>query len=169
MTGTTAAAPPASTAYVGLGANLGEARQTVLQAIDALSALPGTLAFAASPLYETEAIGADGPDYVNAVARIETLLSPHELLAELQRIEAAHGRERSYRNAPRTLDLDLLLHGEHRIDSPELTVPHPRMHERAFVLRPLSDLDPHVIVPGRGDARTLLAAVEGQRIRQVNR
>jgi 2-amino-4-hydroxy-6-hydroxymethyldihydropteridine diphosphokinase len=162
-------AAAACIAYVGLGANLGDARGSVQQALEALSALPGTRAFAASPLYATESIGAEGPDYINAVARLETSLAPHALLAELQRIEATHGRERSYRNAPRTLDLDLLLYGDQHIASPTLTVPHPRMHERAFVLMPLCDLDPHAIVPGRGDVRTLLAAVTGQRIRQVNR
>jgi 2-amino-4-hydroxy-6-hydroxymethyldihydropteridine diphosphokinase len=160
-------ASAAATAYVGLGANLGDARGTVRQALEALSALPGTTAFGASPLYASESIGAEGPDYINAVARLETSLEPLALLAELQRIEATHGRERSYRNAPRTLDLDLLLYADQRIALPTLTVPHPRMHERAFVLMPLCDLDPQVVVPGRGDARTLLAAVHGQRIRQV--
>jgi 2-amino-4-hydroxy-6-hydroxymethyldihydropteridine diphosphokinase len=157
------------TAYVGLGANLGDARQTVSEALDALAALDPARAFAASPFYASESIGAEGPDYVNAVARLETELAPHALLAELQRIELAHGRERSTPNAPRTLDLDLLLYGDRVIASSTLSVPHPRMHERAFVLMPLCDLDPQARVPGRGDARTLLAAVRGQRIRQVTR
>jgi len=155
-------------AYVGLGANLGDPKATLLAAIQALSALPRAQLLNASPLYQTQAVDADGPDYLNAVAQLKTVLSPHELLAALQAIEALHGRVRSYRNAPRTLDLDLLLYGDQCIAASDLTVPHPRMHERAFVLAPLADVAPQATVPGRGNVRTLLAAVSRQRIRRLN-
>ena len=104
-----------------------------------------------------------GPDYVNAVGRLCTVLPAEALLDALQATEAAFGRERPYRNAPRTLDLDLLLYGEAAIDTPRLTVPHPRLHERAFVLRPLQTLAPDLVLP-QGDWATLLAAVADQRI-----
>ena len=117
-----------------------------------------------SSVYRTAPIGADGPDYLNAVAAIDTELSPPALLAALQSIEAAHGRLRPYPNAPRTLDLDLLVHGQARIDDSLLTVPHPRLHERAFVLVPLAEIAPGLIVPGRGGLASLLQAVALQRI-----
>jgi 2-amino-4-hydroxy-6-hydroxymethyldihydropteridine diphosphokinase len=128
--------------FVGLGANLGDAAATVLAAIHALSALPDTTCVARSSLYRTAPIDAQGADYINAVAQLQTGLSPAALLEELQAIEARFGRERPYRNAPRTLDLDLLLYGQRRIVTPLLTVPHPRMHERAFVLAPLAEIAP---------------------------
>lgn len=130
------------TAYVGLGANLGDAPAAVTQALRDLGRLPQTQLARASSLYRSAPVDAAGPDYVNAVAELHTALSPHELLAELQRLEQAAGRERPWRNAPRTLDLDLLLYDDVRLDSPELTIPHPRMHERAFVLVPLAEIAP---------------------------
>ena len=145
-------------AFVGLGANLGEARRTVQEAIAALGALPHTRLVRASRLYRSAPVDAGGPDFFNAVARIETLLSAPELLAVLQQLEQAAGRERPYRHAPRTLDLDLLLFGDARIASPALTVPHPRLRERAFVLLPLQELAPERV------AAADLAAVAGQRI-----
>ncbi len=148
----------AVTAFVGLGANLGDARASVLQALADLSALPETRVCARSRLYRTAPHEAQGPDFVNAVARLETRLSAPALLAQLQALEQAAGRERPYFHAPRTLDLDLLLYGDARIDSPRLTVPHPRMHVRAFVLHPLAEL-----APERVDAKAL-AAVQGQAI-----
>lgn len=135
------------TAYVGLGANLGDARAAVRQALDELGALPGTRLVRASSLYRSAPVDAGGPDYLNAVAELCTSLGPHELLAELQRIEQAAGRERPYRNAPRTLDLDLLLYGALRLDDPVLTLPHPRMRERAFVLLPLAEIAPAQVDP----------------------
>ncbi len=115
-----------------------------------LAATLGVANLQLSPLYGTAPVNSSGPDYVNAVARLDTTLPPLELLAALQAIEQRHGRERPYRNAPRTLDLDLLLYGDRVIDPPTLTVPHPRMHERAFVLQPLMDLAPDlVLAPGR--------------------
>ncbi len=130
------------TAFVALGGNLGDALATVVAAFDALAALPGTRLVARSRLYRTAPHEAQGPDFINAVARIETGLSAPALLAALQAIENAAGRARPYVNAPRTLDLDILLYGDGRIDSPRLTVPHPRMQGRAFVLHPLADVAP---------------------------
>jgi len=112
-------------------------------------------------------VDAAGPEFVNAVALVDTELPAPALLAELQRIEAAHGRERPYRNAPRTLDLDLLLYGDERIDTPQLTVPHPRLHQRAFVLRPLADVAPQAVIPGHGRAAELLSGVADQHIERI--
>jgi 2-amino-4-hydroxy-6-hydroxymethyldihydropteridine diphosphokinase len=151
-------------AFIGLGANLGDARSTLDAAFVALARLPQTELRAASSIYRSAPVDSSGPDYLNAVIRLDTALPPRELLAELQRIERLHGRERPYRNAPRTLDLDLLLYGVRRIDSPALTVPHPRMHERAFVLRPLDEIAPGLEIPGRGHVRDWLARVVDQRI-----
>jgi 2-amino-4-hydroxy-6-hydroxymethyldihydropteridine diphosphokinase len=157
----------AVTAYVGLGANLGDAAAALDAALAALAALPGTRLAACSPRYRTAPVDATGPDYLNAVAALDTDLSAEALLAALHEIELGHGRERPYRNAPRTLDLDLLLHGEARFDLPHLVVPHPRLHERAFVLVPLADLAPHLVVPGRGRVRDLLDGVADQRIERT--
>jgi 2-amino-4-hydroxy-6-hydroxymethyldihydropteridine diphosphokinase len=151
-------------AAVALGANLGDARAAVLAAAKALAALPGVRRCALSPLYRSAPVEADGPDFVNAVAVLETTLPARELLAQLHAIEHAHGRERPYRNAPRRLDLDLLLYGDAVIDAPGLHVPHPRMHLRAFALVPLLDLWPDAVVPGHGAARRLLSEVAGQAI-----
>lgn len=133
--------------YVALGANLGDAVASVLDAIEAIGALPDTEVTRRSSLYRTAPVDSSGPDYINAVVEIFTGLPAHELLSRLQGIEAAAGRERPYRNAPRTLDLDLLLYGNARIDSPQLQVPHPRMHQRAFVLAPLAEIAPHLVQP----------------------
>ncbi len=149
-----AAAPV--TAYVALGANLGDAQAAVRQALRDLDALPQTRLMLASPLYRSAPVDSSGPDYINAVAELQTTLSAYALLDALQGLELRAGRERPWPNAPRTLDLDLLLYGDLRLDDPRLTLPHPRMRERAFVLRPLAD-----IAPGRVDARDL-ASVAGQ-------
>lgn len=149
------------TAYVALGGNLGHALETVLAALDALAAMPGTQLVARSRLYRTAPHQAEGPDFINAVARLQTTLSAPHLLDALQAIEHAAGRERPYVNAPRTLDLDILLYGDARIDSPRLTVPHPRMQGRAFVLFPLAD-----VAPERVSAADLLA-VQDQPINPV--
>jgi 2-amino-4-hydroxy-6-hydroxymethyldihydropteridine diphosphokinase len=154
---------PATLAFIGLGANLGDARAALQAALNALGALPETTLRQSSSVYRSTPIDSSGPDYLNAVALLETRLAPHGLLIELQRIEAAHGRERPYHNAPRTLDLDLLLYGEQRIDSTTLKVPHPRLHERAFVVRPLAEIAPDAQVPGFGRARDLLLPVADQR------
>ncbi|HWH81074.1 MAG TPA: 2-amino-4-hydroxy-6-hydroxymethyldihydropteridine diphosphokinase [Burkholderiaceae bacterium] len=151
-------------AYVALGANLGDARAALDAAFVALASLTGTTLCAASSLYRSAPIDSSGPDYLNAVICLDTRLAPHALLRELQRIEAAHGRERPYRNAPRTLDLDLLLYGTQQIASKTLTVPHPRLHERAFVLCPLAELAPGLEIPGLGPVGALLPAVAHQAI-----
>jgi 2-amino-4-hydroxy-6-hydroxymethyldihydropteridine diphosphokinase len=151
-------------AYIGIGANLGDAQGAVLDAMARLDTLPETRLVARSSLYRSAPIDSSGGDYVNAVACVVTPFSPHELLAALQRIELAHGRERPYRNAPRTLDLDLLLYGVQVIDDEDLQVPHPRMLERAFVLVPLLEIASNIDIPGRGPARDYLSRVVGQDI-----
>ena len=133
------------TAYVGLGANLGDAQRSVRAAIEAIAGLPTTTVTTHSSLYRSAPVDAGGPDYVNAVVEIRTELTAPELLAQLQRIEQGAGRTRPYRNAPRTLDLDLLLFGAGSIASERLTVPHPRMQERAFVLLPLAQIAPQAV------------------------
>lgn len=146
------------TAFVGLGANLGEPVAALRDAIAGLGQLPATTVTRVSSFYRSAPVDAGGPDFVNAVAELRTGLDPYALLAALQAIELGAGRERPYRNAPRTLDLDLLLYGSARISSAVLEVPHPRMRERAFVLLPLAELAP-ALVPSAD-----LAAVAGQRI-----
>jgi 2-amino-4-hydroxy-6-hydroxymethyldihydropteridine diphosphokinase len=133
--------------FVSLGANLGDAQASVRAAIEALDGLPGTRCFARSGLYRSAPMDGDGPDYVNAVVELRTNLQPEALLAALQAIERRFGRERPYRNAPRTLDLDLLLYGQRRITCDTLEVPHPRMHQRAFVLLPLAEIAPELALP----------------------
>jgi 2-amino-4-hydroxy-6-hydroxymethyldihydropteridine diphosphokinase len=160
--------PAPSRAYVGLGANLGEARGQVEAAFLALAEVPGVHLVARSSLYRTAPIDAGGPDYVNAVAAVDTTLEPHALLKVLQAIETRFGRERPYRNAPRTLDLDLLLDGDRRFSDPVLTLPHPRLQLRAFVLRPLAELAPDLVVPGLGPVAGLLPAVADQRIERLS-
>ncbi len=134
-------------AFVALGANLGDAAQAVRAAIAALEALPEGKLTAASSLYTTAPVDSSGPDYVNAVVRLETGLTAPGLLHALQQIEADAGRTRPWRHAPRTLDLDLLLYGSAQIHSPQLEVPHPRMLERAFVLVPLAEIAPDLVGP----------------------
>jgi 2-amino-4-hydroxy-6-hydroxymethyldihydropteridine diphosphokinase len=133
---------PEVTAHIALGANLGDAAQALRDALATLAATPGIRMRQASSLYRTAPMDSSGPDYINAVAEIATTLNAPALLGAMQAIENSAGRERPYRNAPRTLDLDLLLYGDARIDSSRLTVPHPRMHERAFVLVPLREIAP---------------------------
>ncbi|SFM07910.1 2-amino-4-hydroxy-6-hydroxymethyldihydropteridine diphosphokinase [Variovorax sp. OV329] len=149
------------TAYVAIGANLGDARQAVEGAIQALGRLPQSRLAACSSLYRTAPVDAGGPDFVNAVVALETDLAPLDLLARLQALELAAGRERPYRNAPRTLDLDLLMHGATVLDTPVLTLPHPRMHQRAFVLVPLAEIAPKRVSPAQ------LAAVTDQAIERL--
>lgn len=138
-------------AWIGLGANLGDAQQTLSDAAFAINAWPHSHIEAASALYRSTPIDADGPDYTNAVIRIRTALDPLQLLHALQALELAAGRLRPYRNAPRSLDLDVLCYeaaGQAvALDTPELSLPHPRMHERAFVLRPMHSIDPAKVPP----------------------
>ena len=176
----TTATPPTearegATAFVGLGANLGDARVTLAEALAALQALAEPGSFAASSLYVSAPVDSSGPDYVNAVARLRTALSPHALLDALQAIEQGFGRERPYRNAPRTLDLDLLLlgvdgdRGGVRLHDERLTVPHPRAAQRTFVLAPLAELWPRGEIPGAGPVAGLLAAALRDPAQRVER
>ena len=137
----------AVTAYIGLGANLGDARGTVLAAMDAIADLDGLALTRTSSLYGSAPVDATGGDYVNAVVEVHTRLKPRILLDALHALELQAGRERPYRNAPRTLDLDLLIYGQEVIEQPDLWVPHPRMWERAFVLRPLVEIAPALVSP----------------------
>ncbi len=146
------------TVYVALGANLGDPVAAIAAAFEALGGLPDTRLVQRSPLYRTAPVDSSGPDYVNAVAEIATRLEPLALLQALQAIETAAGRTRPWQNAPRTLDLDLVLYGDRTIALPTLTVPHPRMADRAFVLRPLQDIAPHRVSAAQ------LAHVADQRI-----
>lgn len=155
-------------ACVGLGANLGDMRVSLAAAYCRLQQLQGTRHHRCSPWFISAPVDSSGPDYLNAVACFDTSLSPQALLEALQGIERSHGRERPYRNAPRTLDLDLLLYGDQQIESAALTVPHPRMHERAFVLLPLAALLPQAVIPGRGPVSTLMSSVARQSVRRAD-
>lgn len=148
--------------FVALGANLGDPQSALRRALAELELLPQTTLVRSSSLYRSAPIDSSGPDYLNAVAELRTALGPYELLKALQRIEQAAGRERPYRNAPRTLDLDLLLYGELRQDDPVLTLPHPRMLERAFVLVPLAEIAPAQVSAAQ------LQAVNSQRITRLS-
>jgi 2-amino-4-hydroxy-6-hydroxymethyldihydropteridine diphosphokinase len=145
-----------------VGANLGDAAATVRAALQALAGLPDTRLAAASSLFRSAPVDATGPDFINAVAELQTGLAPLSLLQQLQRIEQAHGRVRSQRNAPRTLDLDLLLHGTLVLDTAVLVLPHPRLHQRAFVLEPLAELDAELELPGLGPIGPWRARCSGQ-------
>ena len=152
-------------AFIGLGANLGAPEAQVRAAIASLGDMPRTRLVRSSSLYRTAPVGSVAqPDFINAVAEIETDLAPRELLAALQGIEMRAGRERPFANAPRTLDLDVLLYDDRVIREPGLAIPHPRMHERAFVLAPLAEIAPAIEVPGHGRAADLLAGLDNQRV-----
>jgi 2-amino-4-hydroxy-6-hydroxymethyldihydropteridine diphosphokinase len=158
-----------TTAFVGLGSNLSHPRRQLARAVRAISRLPRMSVIAVSPAYATAPIGCETPqpDYVNAVIEVRTTLGPRALLHALHSIERRARRRRdleAWRNAARTLDLDLLLYGRRRVRVPGLTVPHPRMHQRAFVLRPLVDIAAVATIPGRGLARRFLRGVRDQRI-----
>ena len=152
-------------AYVALGANIGEPVKHLRAAVDDLNALPGTQVTARSSLYRSAPVGLiDQPDFINAVVAVDTEQPALELLRQLLAIEARHGRVRSVPNAPRTLDLDLLLYGTLQMQETELTLPHPRMHQRAFVLLPLLEIAPDVVLPSIGAGRDFLPAVAEQAI-----
>jgi 2-amino-4-hydroxy-6-hydroxymethyldihydropteridine diphosphokinase len=148
-------------AVVAVGANLGDARGTVQAAMEALARLPLSRCVRVSSLYRTAPFQAQGPDFINAVVLLETALSAPDLLAALQALETAAGRERPYLNAPRTLDLDVVTYGEASVSSPHLTLPHPRWQERAFVVCPLRDVAPERV------SQAMLAAVAGQSIERL--
>jgi 2-amino-4-hydroxy-6-hydroxymethyldihydropteridine diphosphokinase len=148
-------------AFVGLGSNLDQPKRQIERGLAGLDALPHTRVVHRSRRYRTEPVGyADQPDFINAVAEIETALEPQALLRELLGLEQAHRRVRGPRNGPRTLDLDLLLYEDRELNEPGLVVPHPRMHERAFVLVPLHEIAPRTDVPGRGPVSSLLQRVD---------
>ncbi|TDM09043.1 MAG: 2-amino-4-hydroxy-6-hydroxymethyldihydropteridine diphosphokinase [Ideonella sp. MAG2] len=148
-------------ALIGLGANLGDAEATVRAAALALGELPRTRLMACSGLYRSAPWEAQGPEFINAVALLETRLEPLALLDALQDLEHRFGRERPYPNAPRTLDLDLLMSGSRQLSTPRLTLPHPRMHLRAFVLRPLFDVMPDLLIPGLHPQQPIRAWLTG--------
>jgi 2-amino-4-hydroxy-6-hydroxymethyldihydropteridine diphosphokinase len=155
-------------ALIGIGANLGDPIAQVRAAIDALATLPDSRLAAASSLYASAPLAyTDQPDFVNAAAALETALEPRALLTELQAIESRFGRTRTFRNAPRTLDLDILLYGNRVIDEPGLELPHPRLHERAFALMPVVEIDPDCVIPGRGRASAWLARCAEQQIQRL--
>jgi 2-amino-4-hydroxy-6-hydroxymethyldihydropteridine diphosphokinase len=158
---------PAERVFIGLGANLGQPRASLEAAIAALGQLPGTRLVGQSACYASAPIDAQGPEFINAVAELRTSLEPAALLQALHAIEAEHGRLRPYRNAPRTLDLDLLMFGQRQLDSPTLVLPHPRMHQRAFVLLPLLELAPDAIHPALGPLAASAAATADQTIRRL--
>ncbi len=164
---TVAGSEAMTVAWLGIGANLGDARQTLKDAVVCLAQQHTVTVLAKSSLYRTAPIEAGGDDYFNCVVKLETRLGVRELLALCQRIEHHFGRERPFRNAPRTLDIDILLYGGAVIDEPDLMVPHPRMTGRAFVLVPAVEIDPDLAIPGHGPASAFLAAVAGQRIEKV--
>jgi 2-amino-4-hydroxy-6-hydroxymethyldihydropteridine diphosphokinase len=155
------------TAYIGIGANLGAAQETVQRAILRLAELPQTKVDGQSSLFRTAPIDAGGDDYVNAVVRLNTQLEAQELLMQLLAIENEFGRERPYVNAPRTLDLDILLYGTKQIATDTLTVPHPRLTQRAFTLIPLIQLDPFIKIPGKGAAHQFVPGVADQAITKI--
>lgn len=154
-------------ALIGLGANLGNAQDTLAHAVQAIAALPGTHLLRCSALYRSAPVDAPGPAFLNAVVQVRTALAPEDLLQALQAIEQQAGRTRPFRNAPRTLDLDVLDVDGQKLSSPTLQLPHPRMHERRFVLAPLLDCAPDHAVPGRGPARELAAGVAQQAIERL--
>ena len=154
--------------FIALGANLGDPVVTVKAAIMALRGLPQTSFVAASSLYRTAPVGLKRqPDFINAVVELVVVSSAPDLLESLFEIEARFGRQRSVKNAPRTLDLDLLLYGDEVSDDPQLTLPHPRLHERAFVLAPLAEIAPQLTIPGRGKVGELLLRCADQRIEKM--
>lgn len=165
--GAPVAPAPWQRAYIGLGANLGDPLATLAQACAAIKRWPGCRWVAVSAPWRSAPVDAVGPDFFNAVLAIDTPLEARELLARLQALESQHGRQRPYRHAPRTLDLDLLLLGATVSDDPALRLPHPRLHQRAFVLRPLLELAPELQAPGLGRLADHLPAVAGQRVERL--
>ena len=155
-------------AFVGLGANLDDPLAGVDQALHELDRIECTRLKARSSLFRSPPVGyADQPDFINAVAEVETCLDPHTLLTRLLDIERAHHRVRTIPNGPRTLDLDLLLYDDTQIATATLTLPHPRMHERAFVLMPLVEIAPEIVVPGRGRAADLLVSTDRTGVERI--
>ena len=157
-----------SIAYVALGANLGDPVSTIKSAIEMLKSISNSRLTASSSLYRTAPVGLrNQPAFINAVVALDTQLTPAALLQQLFAVEAEFGRIRTVKNAPRTLDLDLLLHGHSVSNDPQLTLPHPRMHLRAFVLAPLAEIAPETSIPGRGPISDMLATCADQKIERL--
>jgi 2-amino-4-hydroxy-6-hydroxymethyldihydropteridine diphosphokinase len=153
---------------IGLGSNLEDPARQIRQAVKEIGALAHCRLIAVSSLYESAPIGGvEQPAFVNAVAQVETSLTPGQLMASLLAIEIAHDRVRTIKNGPRTLDLDILLFDDRHIDEPNIVAPHPRAHERAFVLLPLLELDPELYIPGKGMARDFVNSVSDQMVRKL--
>lgn len=160
-------------AYIGIGSNLGDPRGQVEQALQELDSISNSHCVRHSSLYQSEPLTSDAspkdqPDYINAVAELDTTLEPQALLAELHGIEARHGRVREEHWGPRTLDLDILLYDDRIINSPELTVPHPGLYDRNFVLYPLVEIAPDLVIPGAGDIGGLVARCERGSLKKIN-
>ena len=159
----TAARQTPRRAFIGLGSNLDSPHSRLIAALEAIASAPGVRLVARSSLYVSSPVGfLDQPDFINAVALIETTLPPAELLKSMLDFEREAGRVREFRNAPRTLDIDILLYGDEQYQSAELEIPHPRITERAFVLKPLIEIAPDVVIPGKGLARDYLNQVAHQ-------
>lgn len=160
---------PMAQAYIGLGANLGaDLRLALERALRAIAELPETRVLAVSSAYRSAPVESSGPDYLNAVVSVETKLTPQALLEALLATESKQGRERPYRNAPRTLDLDLLSYADLRLETPALILPHPRLQQRAFVLRPLLELAPDLALPGLGRLSDYLPLVQDQALERLD-
>lgn len=157
-----------NTAYVALGGNLGDAAATLRAAFGALANLPDSRVARCSSLYRTAPVGnTEQPEFINAVAALETMLAPEAFLDALLDIESRFGRRRAEKNGPRTLDLDLLLYNDQQLALPRLTLPHPRLHLRAFVLYPLAEIASQLLIPGRGSLAAWLPAVANQGIARL--
>ena len=156
------------TAFIALGSNLQDPAAQIRRAFDEISALPEVRLIRTSSLYRTAPVGYDNqPDFINAVAEVSTSRAPHDLLRAILHIEHLHGRERPFPNAPRVLDLDLLLYDDLILDSAELTLPHPRMHQRGFVLMPLAEIAPQLMIPGEGMVAALVSQVRDQGVEKL--
>ena len=164
----TPARPAAVTAFIALGSNIDGPEQQIGRGLSEIGALPQSRLARVSSLYRSAPVGyRNQPDFINAVAAVETTLAPRALLDQLLAIERAHGRVREFPNAPRTLDLDIILYGVSALQEPGLAIPHPRMHERAFVIVPLVEIAPDATVPGRGRASDLLAGVDAANVARL--
>lgn len=168
MSGTASDHVPRVTAFLGLGSNLEQPLLQLTRALRAIEEIRGVRLTRVSSFYETAPVGlVDQPNFVNAVAEVETTLLPRTLLTALLDIEAAHARVRTVKNGPRTLDLDILLYGDGEFHESNLSIPHPRMHERAFVLVPLAEIRPDAVIPGRGTVAELARQCDRRGVRQV--
>ncbi len=157
-----------TTVFVGLGSNLEGPEAQVVSAFAEIASLPGVAVYRRSSLYRTAPVGYTAqPDFINAVAALRTALTPLALLEALRAVERSHGRRREFRNGPRTLDLDILIYGELRLQSDQLVVPHPRAHQRAFVLLPLLEIAPDCVIPGLGPARDWLSMCDTRSAHRV--